>query len=118
MRGCHPSPPNAVVAHQDLSTPRVVYIFLADGQVLWCLPAIPGNMLRNYPSSGSSVLLLLRPESPTHAEVLVYGSEPHSSYRLTLRNGTFILADQTCGRIVPTEANPLSNVVAQQCLRP
>ncbi|KAG8090717.1 hypothetical protein GUJ93_ZPchr0011g27075 [Zizania palustris] len=71
------------------------------------LPAIPGGVPRNYPSSGSSVLLLLRPESPLHAEVLVCGGTPRGAYQLALRNGTFVPADRTCGRIAPTDANPV-----------
>ncbi|CAD6343896.1 unnamed protein product [Miscanthus lutarioriparius] len=35
------------------------------------LPPVPGGVPRNYPSSGSSVLLPLRPDAPAHAEVLV-----------------------------------------------
>ncbi|CAD6258007.1 unnamed protein product [Miscanthus lutarioriparius] len=34
------------------------------------LPPVPGGVPRNYPSSGSSVLLPLRPDAPAHAEVL------------------------------------------------
>ncbi|BAH95100.1 aldehyde oxidase GLOX [Oryza sativa Japonica Group] len=71
------------------------------------LPAIPGGVPRNYPSSGSSVLLPLRPDSPSHAEVLVCGGAPRGAYRLALRNGTFAPADRTCGRIAPTDANPV-----------
>uniref|UniRef100_A0ACD6A412 Uncharacterized protein n=1 Tax=Avena sativa TaxID=4498 RepID=A0ACD6A412_AVESA len=71
------------------------------------LPTIPGGVPRNYPSSGSSVLLPLQPEYPTHAEVLVCGGAPRGSYQLALRNSTFVPAERTCGRIAPTDANPV-----------
>ncbi|KAM3293521.1 hypothetical protein ACQJBY_036837 [Aegilops geniculata] len=71
------------------------------------LPTIPGGVPRNYPSSGSSVLLPLRPEYPTHAEVLVCGGAPRGAYQLALRNGTFVPTERTCGRIAPTDANPV-----------
>ncbi|RCV37260.1 hypothetical protein SETIT_8G048900v2 [Setaria italica] len=70
------------------------------------LPAVPGGVPRNYPSSGSSVLLPLRPDAPAHAEVLVCGGAPRGAYRLALRNGTFVPADRTCARIAPTDMDP------------
>ncbi|KQJ89217.1 aldehyde oxidase GLOX [Brachypodium distachyon] len=71
------------------------------------LPPIPGGVPRNYPSSGSSVLLPLNPSSPSHAEVLVCGGAPRGSYQQALKkNGTFLPADATCGRIAPTDPNP------------
>jgi hypothetical protein len=70
------------------------------------LPSVPGGVPRNYPSSGSSVLLPLRPDAPEHAEVLVCGGAPRGAYRLALRNGTFVPADRTCARIAPTDMDP------------
>ncbi|KAL6870894.1 hypothetical protein ACP4OV_014742 [Aristida adscensionis] len=70
------------------------------------LPAVPGGVPRNYPSSGSSVLLPLRPGAPSHAEVLVCGGAPRGAYHLALRNGTFLPADRTCARVAPTDADP------------
>ncbi|WVZ54175.1 hypothetical protein U9M48_005016 [Paspalum notatum var. saurae] len=71
------------------------------------LPAVPGGVPRNYPSSGSSVLLPLRPDSPTHAEVLVCGGAPRGAYHLALRNNTFLPADRTCARVAPTDPDPV-----------
>ncbi|KAG2556040.1 aldehyde oxidase GLOX-like [Panicum virgatum] len=70
------------------------------------LPAVPGGVPRNYPSSGSSVLLPLRPDAPEHAEVLVCGGAPRGAYHLALRNATFVPADRTCARIAPTDRDP------------
>ncbi|XP_062197365.1 aldehyde oxidase GLOX-like [Phragmites australis] len=71
------------------------------------LPAVPGGVPRNYPSSGSSVLLPLRPDAPAHAEVLVCGGAPRGAYHLALRNNTFVPADRTCARIAPTDPDPV-----------
>ncbi|CAL4982289.1 unnamed protein product [Urochloa decumbens] len=70
------------------------------------LPPVPGGVPRNYPSSGSSVLLPLHPSTPSHAEVLVCGGAPRGAYLLALRNATFVTADRTCVRVAPTEADP------------
>ncbi|CAD6254592.1 unnamed protein product [Miscanthus lutarioriparius] len=71
------------------------------------LPAVPGGVPRNYPSSGSSVLLPLHPDAPAHAEVLVCGGAPRGAYHLALRNGTFVPADRTCARVAPTDPDPV-----------
>ncbi|KMZ59681.1 Galactose oxidase [Zostera marina] len=77
------------------------------------LPSLPGEDPRNYPSTGSSVLLPLklhkdgpRPSNPDKlpAEVLMCGGAPANSHQKA-RNGTFLKAVQTCGRLVVTDPN-------------
>lgn len=70
------------------------------GAVLRKLPTLPGGP-RNYPSSGSSVLLPLTAPFKA-AEVLICGGAPPGSYK----SKKFARALQTCGRISITEANP------------
>ncbi|CAO2141010.1 unnamed protein product [Urochloa humidicola] len=93
-----------------------VFIFANDRAVIFDpynraplrrLPPVPGGVPRNYPSSGSSVLLPLHPSTPTHAEILVCGGAPRGAYLLALRNGTFVPADRTCARVAPTEMEPV-----------
>uniref|UniRef100_A0A453IGP7 Galactose oxidase-like Early set domain-containing protein n=1 Tax=Aegilops tauschii subsp. strangulata TaxID=200361 RepID=A0A453IGP7_AEGTS len=67
-------------------------------------PELAGGDPRNYPSSGSSVLLPLKP-SPTEAEVLICGGAPAGSYNST-KEKTFFPALVTCGRIKITDASP------------
>ncbi|KAK9145762.1 hypothetical protein Sjap_005665 [Stephania japonica] len=77
-------------------------------------PVMPGGVSRNYPSSGSSVLLPLKltsgttTPSPTtntiEAEVLICGGTPSDS-NTKANNGIFVLASNTCGRLVITEEN-------------
>lgn len=73
------------------------------------LPKLPGEDPRNYPSTGSSVLLPLKlhtdgPSNPDRlpAEVFMCGGAPANSYQKA-RNGTFVKAVQTCGRLVVTD---------------
>ncbi|KAM7273788.1 hypothetical protein ACFE04_028452 [Oxalis oulophora] len=69
-------------------------------------PSIPGGDPRNYPSSGSSVLLPLdESNNANDPEIMVCGGAPKSSYgRAT--SGTFIRATTTCGRLRVQENNP------------
>ncbi|KAJ0964247.1 hypothetical protein J5N97_029369 [Dioscorea zingiberensis] len=72
-------------------------------------PEMPGNAARNYPSSGSSVLLPLRLDSNdsnnVRAEIMVCGgAEPGSNSRAM--KGEFLPAADTCGRLVVTEESP------------
>ncbi|KAJ3671431.1 hypothetical protein LUZ60_007510 [Juncus effusus] len=71
------------------------------------LPEIPNSVPRNYPSSGSSVLLPLNPNEPSRAEILICGGAPRGAFLLALHNSTFLQADKTCGRIVPTDPRPV-----------
>ncbi|KAH7671183.1 Galactose oxidase protein [Dioscorea alata] len=84
---------------------RAVLLDLShNGYPLRHLPAIPDAVPRNYPSSGSSVLLPLRP--PSHSpEILICGGAPRGSFQAAL-NGTFYPAARTCGRIYPLDQNP------------
>ncbi|XP_072989842.1 aldehyde oxidase GLOX-like [Typha latifolia] len=68
-------------------------------------PAMPGGEPRNYPSSGSSVLLPLKP-SPTEAEVLVCGGAPIGSYTQAKVKNSFLEALSTCGRLKITDESP------------
>ncbi|KAI3894422.1 hypothetical protein MKX03_016928 [Papaver bracteatum] len=72
--------------------------------ILRTYPQIPGGDPRNYPSSGSSVLLPLSP-SGTEAEVLICGGAPRGSYAQASK-GVFVTALRTCGRIKITDASP------------
>lgn len=69
-------------------------------------PTIPGGDPRNYPSSGSAVLLPLRiGAGAVVAEVLVCGGAPKGSFT-SANNGNFVAALNTCGRIRINDPNP------------
>lgn len=69
-------------------------------------PEIPDKEPRNYPSTGSSVLLPLDENQPfLEAEIVVCGGAPRGS-RVLAANGSFVDALGTCGRIKVNEANP------------
>ncbi|KVH87619.1 protein of unknown function DUF1929 [Cynara cardunculus var. scolymus] len=96
-------------------------------KVLKMYPGIPGGEPRNYPSTGSAVLLPLRVVQGTVAvvEVLVCGGAPKGSF-LNAQNGRFDGALNTCGRIkisdpVPNwvmETMPMGRVMGDMLLLP
>nr|CAD1837422.1 unnamed protein product [Ananas comosus var. bracteatus] len=67
---------------------RAILLDYKKNAVVRTYPKLPGGDPRNYPSTGSSVLLPLKP-SPTEAEVLVCGGAPAGSYLQASRHGTF-----------------------------
>ncbi|KAE8803149.1 WSC domain-containing protein [Hordeum vulgare] len=83
---------------------RAVLLDYRENKIVRTYPELAGGDPRNYPSSGSSVLLPLKP-SPTEAEVLVCGGAPAGSYNST-KEKTFFPALVTCGRIKITDASP------------
>jgi hypothetical protein len=84
---------------------RAVLLDYTRNKIVRTYPVLGGGEPRNYPSSGSSVLLPLKP-NPTAAEVLVCGGAPAGSYNAAKANRTFLSALTTCGRIRITDAAP------------
>ncbi|XP_074589785.1 aldehyde oxidase GLOX-like [Curcuma longa] len=82
---------------------RAVLLDYVKNRVVRKYPPIPGAEPRNYPSSGSSVLLPLAP-TPTEAEVLVCGGAPLGAYLDAKMRRKFRRALDTCGRIKITDA--------------
>ncbi|GKV07355.1 hypothetical protein SLEP1_g19148 [Rubroshorea leprosula] len=68
-------------------------------------PRIPGEDPRNYPSTGSSVLLPLDENNGIDPEVMVCGGAPRGAHKRAL-NGDFKAALSTCGRLKVARANP------------
>ncbi|KAL5544042.1 hypothetical protein UlMin_007826 [Ulmus minor] len=71
-------------------------------KVVKTFPKIPGGGARNYPSSGSSVILPL--DHTNHfnrVEVMVCGGAATGAYRAA-RRGRFLTGLRTCGRMVIT----------------
>eukprot|EP01018_Ginkgo_biloba_P025472 Gb_25762 [translate_table: standard] len=75
-------------------------------EVVKSFPTIPGGGARNYPSSGSSVMLPLDFSNDFQkVEILVCGGAPDGAYKAAL-NGTFVEALKSCGKIEITAPNP------------
>ncbi|GAB2287396.1 hypothetical protein Dimus_021774 [Dionaea muscipula] len=71
-------------------------------------PSIPGGEPRNYPSTGSSVLLPIDENRiPLHVEVLVCGGAPPGAFLNATRNRVFLHALNSCGRIAVSDQNPM-----------
>ncbi|XP_065848073.1 aldehyde oxidase GLOX-like [Euphorbia lathyris] len=87
---------------------RAILFDYNTNKVVKTYPVIPGADPRNYPSTGSAVLLPLKnlQGNQTQAEVLVCGGAPRGSYIQALR-GNFVKALDTCGRIKITDPNPV-----------
>ncbi|XP_068646560.1 aldehyde oxidase GLOX-like [Aristolochia californica] len=81
---------------------RAILLDYGRNAVVKTFPAMPGGP-RNYPSTGSSVLLPLVHDY--EAEVLVCGGAPPGSFEKAA-SGQFVEALSTCGRIKITEPSP------------
>ncbi|KAF5176870.1 Aldehyde oxidase glox1 [Thalictrum thalictroides] len=88
---------------------RAILFDYRRNQIVREFPRIPGGDPRNYPSSGSSVLLPIQfsvnPGRFIEAEVLICGGAPQGSAARALR-GNFVLATPMCGRLRVTDSNP------------
>lgn len=69
-------------------------------------PRMPGDGARNYPSTGSSVMLPLdHANGFSKAEIMVCGGGAEGAYQAA-RKHKFLKGMKCCGRIVITEENP------------
>ncbi|PWA75968.1 galactose oxidase/kelch, beta-propeller [Artemisia annua] len=86
---------------------RAILFDYSKNNVLRTFPEIPGGDPRNYPSTGSAVLLPMRilKGNVGVVEVLVCGGAPKGAFRKAL-NGTFVRALRSCARIRVSDPNP------------
>ncbi|XP_057533865.1 aldehyde oxidase GLOX-like [Amaranthus tricolor] len=72
-------------------------------------PSIPGGEPRNYPSTGSAVLLPLRNLElgvNMEVEVLICGGAPRGSFTKALNTGQFLTTLNTCARMKISDPDP------------
>ncbi|XP_068661143.1 aldehyde oxidase GLOX [Aristolochia californica] len=90
---------------------RAILLDYVQNRVLREYPSIPGDEPRNYPSSGSSVLLPLRLDASVRddglvdVEIMICGGAPRGAFRLTASN-LYAPAVDTCGRLRVTDQDP------------
>lgn len=85
---------------------RSILLDYNNNRVLKEYPRIPGNDPRNYPSSGSSVLLPLDENLPNVvAEIMVCGGAPQDGFSRAA-HGSYGQALSTCGRLNVSDENP------------
>lgn len=85
---------------------RAVVLNYRTHRIIKEFPPITGEDSRNYPSSGSSVLLPLDENiNPLQVEVLICGGASYDSYYEASRNN-FIRALSSCGRIKLIDTSP------------
>ncbi|RWR97013.1 14-3-3 protein [Cinnamomum micranthum f. kanehirae] len=76
------------------------------GNVIKTFPQLPGNGSRNYPGTGSSVMLPLNHEDNfKEVEIMICGGGAPGAFRAT-RRGDFLEALTSCGRMVITSDTP------------
>ncbi|GER57054.1 glyoxal oxidase-related protein [Striga asiatica] len=80
---------------------RAILFDYKNDKLVRTYPTIPGGDPRNYPSSGSAVLLPLT----NQPEVLLCGGAPRGSFE-RVRRGKFVPALDTCARIRLNDPNP------------
>ncbi|GLJ08366.1 hypothetical protein SUGI_0087310 [Cryptomeria japonica] len=77
-------------------------------QVIRTFPTMPGGGARNYPSSGSSVMLPLDSANNfRRVEILICGGAPDGAFKKATFNQTFMEALKSCGRMEITSSNPV-----------
>lgn len=72
-------------------------------------PVIPGSDKRNYPSTGSSVLLPMRlggRSAMPAAEVMICGGSPPGAFTKSDKLRVFVEASRSCGRLRVSDPNP------------
>ncbi|KAL4584212.1 hypothetical protein LXL04_008804 [Taraxacum kok-saghyz] len=86
---------------------RAILFDYLKNKVVRNYPTIPGGQPRNYPSTGSAVLLPLEIKKGVvnTVEVLVCGGAPKGAF-INALNGKFDRALDTCGRIKISDQNP------------
>ncbi|KAK2664392.1 hypothetical protein Ddye_002966 [Dipteronia dyeriana] len=113
-----PQIPNNLYPFLHLSTDGNLFVFANDrailldytrNRVVRNYPVLPGGISRNYPSTGSSVLLpvTLSTNSRTtpDAEILICGGTLPDSNK-NADAGVFVPASKSCGRLKITSENP------------
>lgn len=95
---------------------RAILLDYLNNKVIRKYPVMPGGFSRNYPSTGSSVLLPLHLSAPagggvgttaSFPEAVVFvcgGTLPDSNMKA--ENGTFVSASKSCGRLAITAQDP------------
>lgn len=85
---------------------RSILLDYKQNRVVKEFPEISGGDPRNYPSSGSSVLLPLDENlNSIEAEIMVCGGAPRGAFEEASK-GNFIQALNTCGFLKVTDSNP------------
>ncbi|CAI0545079.1 unnamed protein product [Linum tenue] len=87
---------------------RSILFDYSANQVIKEYPVMPGGDRRNYPCTGSSVLLPLRLTecaTPT-AEVMICGGAPPGAFAKANNQSIYVEASRTCGRMTVSDPNP------------
>ncbi|XP_021836133.2 aldehyde oxidase GLOX-like [Spinacia oleracea] len=86
---------------------RAISLDYVKNKVVKQFPPIAGGVPRNYPSSGSSVLLPIDENKSSEAEVMICGGAQHGSFTQAITNRSFVRAINNCARLLVTDENPV-----------
>lgn len=95
---------------------RSITFDYVNNKVVKEFPVIPGDDKRNYPSTGSSVMLPLRLSGGNddngtsvmpEAEVMVCGGAPPGAFIKSDKEHVYVEASRTCGRLKVTDSKPV-----------
>ncbi|GLJ08352.1 hypothetical protein SUGI_0086980 [Cryptomeria japonica] len=91
-----------IFAHRDS-----ILLDYKNYRVLKNFPTMPGGGSRNYPSTGSSVMLPLSAADNFHrVEIIICGGAPKGTFRAAMAKN-FRVVFKSCGRLVITSPNPV-----------
>ncbi|CAO2842734.1 unnamed protein product [Amaranthus hypochondriacus] len=77
------------------------------GKIIKNFPVLPTKERRNYPSTGSSVLLPINGNSSSpELEILICGGAYPESFDLADKENVYVAASRTCGRMKITDPHP------------
>lgn len=91
---------------------RSILLDYNNNRVVKEFPVMPGGVKRNYPSTGSSVLLPLKMNGKLdgsglpEAEVLICGGAQIGAFTRSTKEKVFVGASTSCGRITVTDPDP------------
>lgn len=86
---------------------KSILLDYSNNKVLKTFPDLPGGGGRNYPSSGSSVMLPLSSADDFQSvEILICGGSPDGGYQQANSDHVQVTALQSCGRMVITDESP------------
>ncbi|KAG9446365.1 hypothetical protein H6P81_012493 [Aristolochia fimbriata] len=85
----------------------ILFDYKRRGKVVRRFPRMPGGGSRNYPSTGSSVMLPLDyADEYKKVEIMVCGGAAQGAYRAAQGAGVFLTGLTSCGRMVITDREP------------
>ncbi|CAO2837132.1 unnamed protein product [Amaranthus hypochondriacus] len=85
---------------------RAILLDYTQNNVVRQFPPITDGVPRNYPSSGSSIILPIDENKPIKAEIMICGGSQQGAFTQAIVNRSFVHASHNCARLKVDEENP------------